>query len=179
MPVVNFAGKHYVLEDGENLLAGLLRQQVKVPFSCRAGVCQSCLLKLDQGPLPKNSQLSLSAEQRSKQHFLACQSCIDADLQVSLPTRHEVPARIVSLDILSPTDMQLTLSTRFPLSAKEGDFVLIVVNPDIQSEQRITVISQEQTWIQCVVHRKVGDHFSRWLQDSSPTGEPVILMISP
>ena len=176
MPVIHFAGKQYALEPGENLLSGLLRQQAKIPFSCRAGVCQSCILKLDQGDIPNNSQLPLNTDQMKKQCFLACQSSVQSDLSISIPERNEIPARIVALQATTATQLQLILSTRFPFNGKAGDLVLILSQTGHQAQLPIATINSEQNTIEFIITRKAGDEFSRSLHDSAQTGDAFILM---
>ncbi|MFP2932974.1 2Fe-2S iron-sulfur cluster-binding protein [Pyxidicoccus sp. 3LG] len=52
MARVKHESSWYPLEPGESVLDGLLRQGVSVPNSCRAGACQSCLMKAVGGVIP-------------------------------------------------------------------------------------------------------------------------------
>ena len=175
MPVIYFAGKQYALDEGENLLSGLLRQQVRIPFSCRAGVCHSCLLKLDKGTLPLESQLTLSADQREKQCFLACQSLVNSDLSISMPSRNFIPARVINLTKLSATELQLTLSTRFPLDVQVGHSIKLSTQAGVESQHTVHAVNCTQDTIELIVFRKAGDEFSRWLHESCQTGDSFIL----
>ncbi len=175
MPIIYFVGKEYTLAEGENLLSGLLNQQARMPFSCRAGICHSCLLKLDQGMMPENSQIHLSTTQQNKRYFLACQSHVHSDLHVSIPERDEIPARAVKLTPINATEIILTLSTRFPFKGHAGELVGIISQTGVQSQLPIQVISAEKNTIEFVVKRKAGDEFSRWLHDKCQNGDGFML----
>ncbi|OED44025.1 hypothetical protein ACH42_08605 [Endozoicomonas sp. (ex Bugula neritina AB1)] len=175
MPVIIFAGKQYALEEGENLLSGLLRQQATLPFSCRAGVCHSCLLKVDQGSVPENSQHTLSSEQIQKQCFLACQSSVQSDLHASIPGRDEIPARVIELITISDTKLQLTLSTRFPFNGQKDDTIHITSSSGAHSQLIIETINAEQNIITLTIKRKAGDEFSRYIYDTTQSGDAFII----
>ncbi|MFT6389550.1 MAG: NAD(P)H-flavin reductase/ferredoxin [Cellvibrionaceae bacterium] len=62
------------INEPETVLEGLERCGFKIPFSCRAGICHSCLMQANLQP-PFSSQIGLSDNQKAQNLFLAC-SCI-------------------------------------------------------------------------------------------------------
>ena len=42
--------------EGETVLDALLRQGVEMPFSCKGGVCHTCLLQCTEGPVEPSAQ---------------------------------------------------------------------------------------------------------------------------
>ncbi|MGB1263899.1 MAG: YcbX family protein [Cognaticolwellia sp.] len=69
-----------LLEQGEN--AGLV-----LPYSCRAGMCGSCKVKLEQGQVQQDCQDGLSDDEQRHGYILSC-SCIPlTDVVISHPTR--------------------------------------------------------------------------------------------
>jgi len=69
----SFEGKEYVAEDGETVLGALLRHGVQVPFGCKTGACQACLMKCEGTPPPR-SQTGVDEVLASRGAFLACQA---------------------------------------------------------------------------------------------------------
>ncbi|MFL0810187.1 MAG: 2Fe-2S iron-sulfur cluster binding domain-containing protein [Agarilytica sp.] len=67
--------REITLHDSESVLDGLLREGINIPFGCRSGVCQSCLLTAVEGELPPASQVGLKSSQVDRGLFLSC-SCI-------------------------------------------------------------------------------------------------------
>jgi len=59
-------------EDNESVLDLLLRQNIDISFSCRTGLCQSCLLQADNCEPDKNAQTGLKDIAVEQQQFLAC-----------------------------------------------------------------------------------------------------------
>ena len=175
MPVIRFAGKEFSLKDNENLLSGLLRNRAKMPFSCRAGVCHSCLLKLDQGTIPANSQQTLSQIYIKNDCFLACQSFVNSALVVSIPGRDEIPARITHLKRLNPTEILLTLSPLFPFNGLVGENIHILSRSGEKSQLPMLAINTEENTIEFAVTRKVGDAFSSWLHEHARVDDQLIV----
>lgn len=71
------------IDEPETVLEGLERSGFKIPFSCRAGICQSCLMQANLKP-PISSQIGLSDNQKSQNFFLACSAIPSKAMNVSL-----------------------------------------------------------------------------------------------
>lgn len=65
---------------GEKVLDALLRHGVAVPFSCRGGVCHSCMLRCADGIVPPTAQRGLSEHLRERNYLLPCQCVPVSDL---------------------------------------------------------------------------------------------------
>ena len=73
MTRIKFDGQFFETEPSETVLQTLLRNNMQVPYGCRAGVCQSCLMRcLDDLPVPPASQVGLKAAQQVDNYFLPC-----------------------------------------------------------------------------------------------------------
>lgn len=72
------------LDGGENALSCLLRAGCAIPHSCRAGICHSCLMKMEEGDIPEDAQYGLSENLRRQDFFLACQCYPAGDIKVRL-----------------------------------------------------------------------------------------------
>ena len=70
--------KKSLLEQGED--AGLL-----LPYSCRAGMCGRCKVKLEQGEVRQNCQDGLSAQEIAQGYILTCSAIPLTDVEVSHP----------------------------------------------------------------------------------------------
>lgn len=177
MPHIDFMGYSYHLDPGENLLDGLLRHGIKIPFSCRAGVCHCCMLQLKKGSPPPLSQHHLSPEQISKGYILACQSAVSGALTLAGIRRNETTAILAARQPLSATSLRLTLIPRFP------------INPGTDS--RITLTAEKLTGLfpverlsdggdelYIIVERKAGDALSAWLHDQASPGDILTVRIN-
>ncbi|UTF59877.1 2Fe-2S iron-sulfur cluster binding domain-containing protein [Gilvimarinus sp. DA14] len=98
-------------EPGASLLDTLLQNGYQVPYSCRAGVCQSCLVQAQQGPIPAQAQLGLSDTQKAKQLLMSCRCDLQSDMQIQLydPRNEQVQAEVTALTPLSERVLELQL----------------------------------------------------------------------
>ena len=61
-------------EPDENILEALLKAGVEAPYSCREGVCSTCLAKLISGRVKMKNHISLTDTDISENKVLTCQS---------------------------------------------------------------------------------------------------------
>ncbi len=180
MPDIKILDTRCQLDYGENLLDGLLRQGVKVPHSCRAGICHSCLLKLEDGSPPEGSQRTLTSQQINNGYILACQSTVHEDLNITMINRDEMPATITAIEPLTPTCIAVTLSPRFPLitdKLSHTPSARLDADHNINGQCPIDSITQEGHEIRIVLERKAGDPFSAWIHEQATPGSQVMLKI--
>ena len=110
-----------------NLLDDLLGAGIKVPNSCRAGSCHSCLVRCISGePLDAQPQ-ALSAAQRAQGWRLACQCQVVGDLSVQVfdPAADGIGASLIGCDWLSATVLRLRLLPERPLRYQAGQHLLL------------------------------------------------------
>ena len=176
---ISIYDKSYRLKKGENLLDGLLKQGVKIPYSCKSGVCHSCLLKVEKGLPPKGSQNSLSNQQIKNNCILACQSNVSNSIQVELMQRNKMEATISYIENLTLTCISMTLSLRFPIMIWIETTIKITINDntDVTSLCTIKQINHNNQEIIIQIERKAGDFFSSWAHEAAKKGDKVTLSI--
>lgn len=81
-PTLLFEGVDYTVSVGETVLECLERNGVDVPSFCRAGVCQSCMLKAVDGQPTAKSQLGLRDAWKRQGLFLSCVCEVTTPLSV-------------------------------------------------------------------------------------------------
>src|SRR3954452_12795970 len=98
MTTVAYEGRSYALNERETVLDGLLRHGMKLTYSCKAGVCGSCMMRINRGSVPERAQNGLKDSWKARGYFLACVCVPHEDLDVVQPGADlRFPARIVSL----------------------------------------------------------------------------------
>jgi ferredoxin-NADP reductase/ferredoxin len=122
---VVYEGLVLTLEEGENLLDGLLERGFSVPHGCRTGSCQSCLLKCTAGDIPKDAQKGLKDSQILNHQLLACQCFPEGPMQLSLPAsdQQKHQAKVTHLRRLNPRIMEVGLDVEPPLDYRAGQFI--------------------------------------------------------
>jgi ferredoxin/truncated hemoglobin YjbI len=82
---IRFEGALIELRPSESVLDACLRSGIEVPFSCRGGVCQACLLRSVDGAVPDAAQRGLPQELVDRHYLLACQCRPSHDLALARP----------------------------------------------------------------------------------------------
>lgn len=73
----------------ESLLDCLLKNDISVPYSCKAGICSACQCRVIAGNAHTNSDLGLSEKEREMGLKLACQLFpIDRELTIQFSSPH-------------------------------------------------------------------------------------------
>lgn len=112
MPYVKLDTVSYTTAESESVLDCLLRHEQTIPYACKSGVCQSCLVKaVDCVPTPK-ATTGLKSTLQASGYALACQWIPENDIEIRLPgaTEHAVAARITRMDKLNPGIIRLILT---------------------------------------------------------------------
>ncbi|MBB5374350.1 2Fe-2S iron-sulfur cluster-binding protein [Acidocella aromatica] len=103
-PVVTYMGRSVAVRTNETVLNALLRAGIEVPFSCKAGSCQTCLLKCLEGELPERTQRGLSETLRAKSYFMPCRCKPAGDMQLAPVNADDLLAEKASA---APTESEI------------------------------------------------------------------------
>jgi NAD(P)H-flavin reductase/ferredoxin len=111
MPNLKFNDDSYALAANESILDCLLRNDKPVPYSCKSGICQACLVKTVGTPPPAKASVGLKPTLQASGYGMACQWIPEADTEVRLPGAEELAITMVvkSMDMLNPGVMRLLL----------------------------------------------------------------------
>ena len=123
MPKLQYGERLLEVHPGESVLEALLRSEIAVPHSCRAGACQSCVLRSTSAP-PAAAQLGLKETLRLQNYFFACLYRPSEDLTIdtdSTPKEQEV--QITERVALGPRVIGLKLKPSEGLSYRAGQFI--------------------------------------------------------
>lgn len=75
--------------DDESVLSALLREGVDIPYGCRTGVCQSCIMKTEYSEVPRDAQKGLREVQKQQGYFLSCCCKPSEPMVVSLSNQYK------------------------------------------------------------------------------------------
>ena len=99
------------------MLAAAEAASIRLPYSCRSGRCSSCKCRIDGPSVTTSDELGLSEAERSGGWSLACVRVATGSVTLSvedltdlkLPASRIVPAKIGSLEKLSPDVLRVRL----------------------------------------------------------------------
>lgn len=175
MNAITFDGKHFDVQEGETVLDALLREGQEASYSCKAGVCQSCLMVCEDGEIPAVAQKGLKDSQKALNYFLPCQCKPSADLSIASLDQAKlvVPGTIRSKSWLSEQVIKLQIET--DLDFRAGQYITLWKgNEQGQYElgRSYSIASlPEEGFIEC--HLKVIENgvFSQWVNNDLEVGQ--------
>ena len=172
MPNIIYQGKAYLGEVDETVLDTLRRNGIQVPFSCRAGSCQTCMLHCQKGEVTERSQKDLKPALKKLNYFLACQCQPEQDIEVTLPDDEDVyvSARCVEKQQLSPTVWRFRLETAVPMFYHAGQFVNLKNEAGWLRSYSLASLPAEDEHLEIQVRRMPEGQMSHWLIDEFDVG---------
>ncbi|WP_224244824.1 FAD-binding oxidoreductase [Hyalangium gracile] len=178
MSRVRYEARWYPLEPEESVLDGLLRQGISVPHACKAGVCQSCLMRAANGVVPEKSQAGLKETLKARNYFLAC-SCRPepgAELEVAGGGAEElrVPARLASLERLSEDVLRVRLRPEAPFEYRAGQYLTLLRADGLARSYSVASLPDEEL-LELHVRLLPGGAMSTWLRSEARPGDEVRL----
>lgn len=179
-PKLVFEGRQF--ERGElSLLDCLVGNGVAIPSACRAGVCQSCLMRLVDGDVPDRAREGLSAIQRARRLFLACQCYPTGDVEVAMADAALglMAARIVAIRDLNADIRELRLRPCDAYPYHPGQFLQFIGNgPALAKAPRnFSLASVPGLDADLLLHvaRVPGGLVSGWIFDAARADDPVVI----
>lgn len=164
MAVVIYNGEAVALRDGETVLDGLLRDGKPIPYGCRSGVCQACLLEaVAATPAVDDAQRGLTAAQKKLRYFLACQCRPRTDLQVTLAPGGGELAQAIVIDKtwLNPEVIRLRLRADFRYFA--GQYATLWKNDYLARSYSMASHPQLDPFLEFHIRLQPQGQFSRWV----------------
>lgn len=178
MARVRFDAQWYPLEPEESVLDALLRQGVSVPHACKAGVCQSCLMRAANGVVPEKAQAGLKDTLKARNYFLAC-SCQPepgTELEVAGGGADElrVPARLESVERLSKDVLRVRLRPLAPFEYRAGQYLTLLRGDGLARSYSVASLPSEEL-IELHVRLLPGGAMSTWFAAVARPGDEVKL----
>lgn len=173
MTVVQYEGASFGVTPGQTLVEAADLAKLRIPNSCRQGLCHSCLL-VSEMPVPVGAQQGLSDHQRAQGLFLACLCRPNADMTVSLPgALGKIPATLMAKRQLNESIVELSFETS--LRWTPGQYVTLWM--DEQQGRAYSSASSRKYDGLLVLHVKRHEQglVSRWCCDELGEGQSVLL----
>jgi CDP-4-dehydro-6-deoxyglucose reductase len=175
MPKITYAEQTYECRGDESVLECLSRHGVELSSSCRAGVCQTCMIKATSGTPPAEAQQGLKPRLAEQGYFLACICTPIQDLTVTEADEGDLPrvaATITEKTPLNETIIRLRLKPESDFEYRPGQFLNLHRNDGLTRSYSIASLPQEQT-IELQVEHIPGGRMSGWLMQEATVGDTV------
>jgi len=175
MPRIRYEGQEFESRPGENVLEAFMRQGISVPFSCRTGICQVCVRRCVNGPVPEAAQRGLRPALRERNYFLPCKCVPDADMEIAPPrdTDLYIQAVVHRKELLAPDVCRLLLEPFTSVDYRAGQFFNLRLRDGLTRSYSAVSVPGEDCFLELHVKRMRGGAMSGWIFDALRDGDPV------
>ena len=175
MASVHFGSSIYPVAPEQSVLDCLLDHDVPVPFSCRSGICQTCLMRSTGAPPPEAAQAGLKDSLKLQNYFLACVCHPEQDMSVTLPDAAQaaIPATVKKLELLNDDIMHVALECHQPIDYRAGQFINLFRDQSLGRSYSIASVPQQDDHLHLHVRRLPDGRVSGWIHDELRVGETV------
>jgi len=177
MSKLTFKGRTYVGRDDETVLQTLQRYGVTTPFSCRDGVCYTCMLKNASGPPPESSQAGLRPGLCQLDYFLPCICIPEIEMEMQIETPYDadlfLPATVLKKTLLSSEICQMMLKPVTDLYFHPGQFIHLRRPDGLTRSFSLAALAREDSVLEIHVKRVPRGIMSHWIFDELQEGDSV------
>lgn len=170
MPKLTLGEQSLTTNEGESVLECLERNGVRIPSSCRAGACQSCLMRATSGEVPADGQRGLKDTQRARGFFLSCVTRPTGDLTLSLADvdGEKLWAQVIESRFLSANVLRLRLLPERPFSYRSGQFINVIREDGLTRSYSLASVPEEDSFLELHVRMIEGGQMTSWLRTLTP-----------
>ncbi len=167
MTKIIFNKEAYKCLPDETILDACLRNGVNISFSCKNGVCQSCLQKCVSGEVSAVSQIGLKSNLIRKNYFLACKCIPTCEMEIEAPREADLLTRAVvyKKELLTEDICRLLLEPATQVYYHAGQFINLH-NPDgdVRSYS-LSSVPHEDYFLELHVKRVANGKMTKWIFD--------------
>jgi len=172
MGEIRFEGRCFTLAPGETVLEGLERQGEGVPSSCRAGVCQSCVLRAVGGEVPAAAQHGLRETLRAQGYFLSCKCRPEGPLEVERGNAvGRFRATVASVEALNARVARLRVECEPAPAYFAGQFMNLVHPSGQMRSYSVASVGALESWLEFHVGLIPGGVMSTWVHEEIALGD--------
>ena len=176
MPKLKFNARTYTLNQYESVLDCLLRNKEYIPYACRAGMCQACLIRAVDCEATPESKKWIKESLQQRGYTLACQWVPAGDVAAALPTVEEfsVPVQVRSIDFLNQRVIRLLLDVTdksamfhyFP-----GQYVTLINQDGIARSYSVANAYEKDLFLEFHISETREGIFTGWLFNKAKVGD--------
>ena len=177
MPTIEFEGGQYHCEPGESVLDCLTRHGVSVNYSCKAGVCQSCMMVAVEGEPTPASQVGIRETLKAQDHFLICSCVPETDMLVAVPDSvgSSFEATVLSLDKLNVDVIRLRLSIPESYEYLPGQFLNLSNSAGVSRSYSLASVPGLDDFLELQIRVVPDGQVSGWVANDLLVGDVVTI----
>ena len=173
--MIKYGEQTYSLLDNESVLDCLLRHGIDIPYSCRSGVCQTCLMRAIEGSPPVAAQKGLKQSQISQNYFLACACHPQKDLEIVQADSQEnrYQTTVTEISPLADSIIRLRLARPDNFNYFAGQFLTIFKSRTIGRSYSLASVPQIHDYLEFHIRVLPDGQVSPWIADQLKVGDEV------
>lgn len=177
MPKIIFDGEDYQCEPGETVLDCLTRHGVSVNYSCKAGVCQSCMMVAEEGEPTPASQVGLKETLKAQHHFLICSCVPETDMRIAVPDRtgSSFDATVLSKESLNTDVIRLRLTRPEGYAYLPGQFLNLTNDAGVSRSYSLASVPELDDFLELQIRYVLGGQVSAWVAEKLQAGDSVTI----
>jgi len=141
-----------------------------VPFGCRTGVCQGCLLTSKDCVVPQEAQKGLNDAQKQQGHFLSCCCRPKEPMIVGLSDFYKKQTtQVIDKKILSEQVVRIRVNKVF--CYRPGQYVTLWKDHDTARSYSIASHPTEDDYVEMHIRVYENGEFSQWAYNQLSVGD--------
>jgi CDP-4-dehydro-6-deoxyglucose reductase len=175
MAQLRFKNRSLSLQAYETVLDCLLRNGEPIPYACKAGMCQACLIRAVDCAATEESRKWIKPNLQAKGYTLACQWVPDSDVAAALPSVEEfsVAARISELIPLNARVLRVRLQPEDParmFAYRPGQYLTLTNPAGLPRSYSIANDFERDQFIELHIASTEHGEFTQWLFSDARVG---------
>lgn len=172
MTHIIFNDQRIDLEKEQTVLSALLDQGYQIPNSCRAGVCQTCLMQAVDGDIPSKAQDGLKDTLKAQGYFLACSCTLQEPLHVRSVDVEMLrsAATVIEHKLFAKDILHLRLKPKEPFDYRAGQYITLWKDSVVGRNYSLASVAEMDESIALHIRRIPGGVISNWLHDEIKVG---------
>ena len=168
MTELRFKNRSLSLQPYETVLDCLLRSGEPIPYACKAGMCQACLIRAVDCEATEESRKWIKPNLQARGYTLACQWVPEGDVAAALPGIEEfsVVVRITELKALNERVLRVLLQPQDParmFAYRPGQYLTLINPAGMPRSYSIANDYERDQFIELHIASTTHGEFTGWL----------------
>lgn len=175
MARLRYKNRTFPLQAHESVLDCLLRNGEAIPYACKAGMCQACLIRAVDCEATPESRKWIKPALQAKGYTLACQWVPDKDVAAALPGVEEfaVAVRISALSQLNERVLRVCLQPEDParmFAYRPGQYLTLINAAGAARSYSIANDFETEGFVELHIASTTHGEFTGWLFSAARPG---------